>query len=125
MEFTYKQANIALYKKNFVGYSLFPRKLKEVEKILKKHGYETKFLLRKAWARLDFVRDGSMIVLEDTLLVRKGKEFCGFVTPTKLIVYKHLNELKNLYSSPLTLKELAYLACLAFLCLTYLALRGA
>ena len=120
----YPVANSKLYSKRRVGYSIVPQDLGRLRVLLEEDGCEVRPVPRRAWASIDFVRDGSMLMLEDTLLVWKDGTFCGFVTPTKLISYRNLERIEGLYRSPITFGMLLYVAILIFTSISYWILRG-
>lgn len=111
---SYYELNKELYKKNLVRYSWRPQGLDEVEVFLKGSGYRAEKITRRSWDTTWYVRDGSFLVLEDTLVVYKGDKRVGDITGSKAFLSKELgdeklfNFIKERYDKPISARTAAF-----------------
>jgi hypothetical protein len=123
-DLSYYRLNKELYKSNFVRYSWKWRNLDGIKKFLEEKGYEVQMINRNSWDTTWYVRDGSFLILEDTLVVRKGKEKIADITRSKAIVSKSCEEVikyvSSFYRMPLSLRSFAFILATSFLLLLLL-----
>lgn|GEM_PF-5308457 len=108
----YKDFNQMLYKKRKVGYSFKSQDISKVKTKLP-DGFTAERINKDDWGSLEFIRDGSLMTLEDTIVVKRGREFSAFITPHKALIYNQ--KLKNLakdYNLPLSFSNIVYLGLL-------------
>ncbi|MBR9680557.1 MAG: hypothetical protein GOU98_01905 [Candidatus Altiarchaeota archaeon] len=108
----YKDFNQILYKRRSVGYSFSSQSLSFLQSLIPK-SFSSEIIKKSDWDKLEFIRDGSLMTLEDTLIVKKDLKFSAFITPHKALIYdKKLKVLGENYKRPLSLNHLVYLVFL-------------
>jgi hypothetical protein len=113
----YNQLNRDFYRPKNVGYSWKRQDLDELSRTMKKEGFGIERIRKGDWAKIDFIRDGSFMVLEDTLVLKKRGKTEGFATPTKLIMFgKEKTPLQKKYPWFVTIREIAY--CIGLFAIT-------
>jgi hypothetical protein len=111
---SYYELNKELFKKNLVRYSWRPQGLDEIEAFLKDGRYRTEKITRHLWDTTWYVRDGSFLVLEDTLVVYKGDRKVGDITGSKAFISKEIgderlfNFIKERYGKPISARTAAF-----------------
>ena len=112
VKLNYRDFNQILYKRRSVGYRFSPQILSEAKAQVPK-GFSCEIIKKADWNKLEFIRDGSLMTLEDTLIVKKNSDFAAFITPHKALIYdKKLGFLGDDYRYPLSLSHLVYLVVL-------------
>ncbi len=96
---SYYKLNREIYKRNIVRYSWATRDITRIKSKLEENGYKVELITKDRWDEVWFVRDGSFLVLEDTLVVYNNGTRVGDITKSKIIISKEESNLINLLKS--------------------------
>ncbi len=89
---SYRELNKAFYAPRYVRYSWRGVDLKKIQKMLERNNFRVEIKTRKRWDNVWFVRDGSFIVLEDTLSLIKNNRHVADFTKRKALIRKRFFE---------------------------------